>query len=239
MRLRDKLATNEAAILAHLNAVNEVATLMQNAIQRSETDGTYSAGEFGVGAMIKFIVAAIWICAVTIGAVFYSFQLAGAKADTWPEPRHARRPRLCEDRRAFGAGAEDGGIDGYFLTRLVYTVEPEKLSEAVGAGRSADHRRGLFLSLSPTRRSTSPRTTTLDLDAFRNGIRDSINKRVGEDLVHDVLVEQIDFLSKDEIRDNTIRRRTGTRRTKPARRQTAKAAPTLSAGAHAPAQRLT
>ena len=47
VRLRDKLARNEAAIRAHLNAVNEVATLIQSAIQRSETDGTYSAGEFG------------------------------------------------------------------------------------------------------------------------------------------------------------------------------------------------
>lgn len=46
-RLREKLATNEAAIRAHLNAVSEVANLMQNAIQRSEADGTYSAGEFG------------------------------------------------------------------------------------------------------------------------------------------------------------------------------------------------
>lgn len=46
-RLRDKLAANEAAIRAHLNAVNEVATLMQNAIQSAEADGTYSAGEFG------------------------------------------------------------------------------------------------------------------------------------------------------------------------------------------------
>ena len=47
VRLRDKLAKNEAAIRAHLNAVNEVATIIQSAIQRSETDGTYSAGEFG------------------------------------------------------------------------------------------------------------------------------------------------------------------------------------------------
>jgi hypothetical protein len=47
VRLRDKLAKNESAIRAHLNAVNEVATLIQSAIQRSETDGTYSAGEFG------------------------------------------------------------------------------------------------------------------------------------------------------------------------------------------------
>ena len=47
IRLRDRLADNEAVIRAHLNAVNEVATLMQNVIQHAENDGTYSAGEFG------------------------------------------------------------------------------------------------------------------------------------------------------------------------------------------------
>lgn len=46
-RLRQKLTRNEAAILAHLNAVNEVANLLKNAIQNAEADGTYSAGEFG------------------------------------------------------------------------------------------------------------------------------------------------------------------------------------------------
>jgi hypothetical protein len=47
LRLREKLVKNQAAILAHLNAVNEVAQLIQGAIQRAEADGTYSAGEFG------------------------------------------------------------------------------------------------------------------------------------------------------------------------------------------------
>jgi hypothetical protein len=47
LRLREKLAKNQAAILAHLNAVTEVAQLIQSAIQRHEADGTYSAGEFG------------------------------------------------------------------------------------------------------------------------------------------------------------------------------------------------
>jgi hypothetical protein len=47
LRLRQKLAKNEAAILAHLSAVAEVADLMKNAIQNAEADGTYSAGEFG------------------------------------------------------------------------------------------------------------------------------------------------------------------------------------------------
>lgn len=49
LRLREKLSANEAAILAHLNAVSEVATIIQDTIQRSEADGTYSANEFGKG----------------------------------------------------------------------------------------------------------------------------------------------------------------------------------------------
>jgi len=46
-RLRTKLEANEAAILAHLNAVKEIADLLQDTIERAEADGTYSAGQFG------------------------------------------------------------------------------------------------------------------------------------------------------------------------------------------------
>jgi hypothetical protein len=49
LRLREKLSRNEAAIRAHMNAVSEVAALMQEAIRNSEADGTYSAGAFGYG----------------------------------------------------------------------------------------------------------------------------------------------------------------------------------------------
>lgn len=46
-RLRQKLEINEQAILAHMNAVKEVAAMLQNAIQHAENDGTYSAQQFG------------------------------------------------------------------------------------------------------------------------------------------------------------------------------------------------
>ncbi len=49
-RLRAKLADNESAIKAHLSAVNEVARLLQDAIERSEDDGTYSTRAFGAGS---------------------------------------------------------------------------------------------------------------------------------------------------------------------------------------------
>ena len=47
VRLRKRLVENEAVLKAHLSAVGEVAALIQDAIERAEADGTYSAGEFG------------------------------------------------------------------------------------------------------------------------------------------------------------------------------------------------
>lgn len=46
VRLKQKLVANEAVILAHLSAVTEVAGLIQSAIERAETDGTYSTNAF-------------------------------------------------------------------------------------------------------------------------------------------------------------------------------------------------
>ncbi|MCV0393776.1 MAG: hypothetical protein K5872_12275 [Rhizobiaceae bacterium] len=46
-RLHGKLMINEQAIRAHMSAVNEVAQLIQNAIQNAETDGTYGSHAFG------------------------------------------------------------------------------------------------------------------------------------------------------------------------------------------------
>lgn len=46
-RLREKLASNEATIKAHLSAVGEVAGLLQQAIEEVQADGTYSISAFG------------------------------------------------------------------------------------------------------------------------------------------------------------------------------------------------
>ncbi|WP_274425794.1 hypothetical protein [Chelativorans sp. YIM 93263] len=49
LQLRETLAANESTIEAHLSAVGEVATLLQDAIEQAQADGTYSAQEFGQG----------------------------------------------------------------------------------------------------------------------------------------------------------------------------------------------
>jgi hypothetical protein len=156
--------------------------------------------------VIKFIAAAIWICAVTIGAVFYSFQTASAKLDApAPPPLLGGLDYIKTDIVSVPV-LHEGQIGGYFLTRLVYTVEPEKAAKLSVPAESLIVDKVYYNNYGNPELDLMSHET-LYLDAFRDGIRKKINEKVGEELIHEVLVEQVDFLSKDEIRDNTIRRR--------------------------------
>lgn len=156
--------------------------------------------------MIKFVAAAIWLCAVAIGAVFYSFQSASAKIDAPPPPPLLGGLDYIKTDIVSVPVLHDGQINGYFLTRLVYTVEPDKKARlSVPADALIVDQVYAYIFGNPDLDFANHET--LDLDAFRDGIRKKINEKVGEELIHEVLIEQVDFLSKDEIRDNTIRRR--------------------------------
>lgn len=156
--------------------------------------------------MIKFVFAAMWIAAVSIGSVFYSFQTNQAEDSAEETPAFLGGLDYVNTDIISVPVLREDGVVGYFLARLVYTVEPDimkKLSipaNVLIVDKVYDH---LFAN---PQIDWSNRTT-VDLDAFTDGVRDSINEEVGQTLVHDVMVEQIDFLSKSEIRDNTLRRR--------------------------------
>lgn len=156
--------------------------------------------------MIKFLAAAIWICAVTVGAVFYSFQAAGARGDG-----EAAKPLLggldyVKTDMISVPLIRDSKIGGYFLSKLVYTVEPDQMKK-LSIPAEALITDAVYTYLYSHPQVDFANKATIDLDAFRASVRDAVNKRVGAQLVSEVLIDQVDFLSKDEIRDNALRRR--------------------------------
>ena len=83
--------------------------------------------------MIKFIVAGLWICAVTIGAVIYSFQVAGARTTAEPDAALLGGLDYVKTDVLSVPVLKHGGIVGYFLTRLVYTVDPKEIKKTTTA----------------------------------------------------------------------------------------------------------
>lgn len=157
--------------------------------------------------MIKFLIAALWVSAVTVGAAFWSAQPPASAAPGEAEPPLLGGLDYVKTEVIPVPVLREGKIAGYFLARLVYTVEPEEMKKlSVPAETLITDQVYTYLYGNPQTDFTD--IEKLDVDAFRNGLRDSINKRVGETFVHEVLIDQIDFLSKSDIRDNVVRRRT-------------------------------
>lgn len=175
--------------------------------------------------MLKFVVAGIWICAATVGSIFFAFSAAApAGPEEAPAPYFGGLDYVKTDIVSIPV-VKQGGVQGYFLARMVYTVEKEKMAKlSVPAQPLIIDELYSYLYSSPEIDFTQVKT--LDLAALKTGIRDAINKKLGDTLIHEVLVEQVDYLSKTDIRDNNIRRKT----TGPAPQ--APAAPDIKAPAH-------
>lgn len=160
--------------------------------------------------MIKFIVAALWICGAALGAVYFAFQQAAAKpeikTDAPPAPLLGGLDYVRTEVMSVPV-LRDRQISGYFLARLVYTIESKKLATfSVPAEALIVDEVYSYIFGNP--QADFSDIDKFDTDAFRKGIKDALNKRVGEPVFQDVIIEQIDYLTKDEIRDNSMRRRT-------------------------------
>ncbi|MFN4272562.1 MAG: hypothetical protein ACK4F5_07100 [Aliihoeflea sp.] len=154
--------------------------------------------------MIKFAAAAIWIIVVTAGTVLFAYQSGDDQAEVDVEATLFAGLEYVKTDVISVPVIKDNAVYGYFLARLVYTAEAKRLNQMVMPPEAIIHDE-VYTHLFANPQIDFTRRDTLDLDAFRNGIRESVNQRVGEPLIRDVLIEQMDFLSKADIRDSMMR----------------------------------
>lgn len=154
--------------------------------------------------MLKLAAAAIWISAVTAGSLYLTLQ--------WPQAAVEN----VEEHRIFGGldyiradivsvpVLRSGAVDGYFLARLVYTARPIDMSR-IGVPIEALLSDEVYSYLYDNPQIDFTDRNAIDIDGFRSGLRDAINDRVGSKLIHEVLIEQMDYLRKDEVQASSIR----------------------------------
>lgn len=151
--------------------------------------------------MIKLIGTGIWICLVAFGSVYFSIQMAVKKESAEPaQPMLGGYQEIKGDIISVPV-LGDGAVQGYFLTRLSYTIDPAKIAVMTIPPQEliTDV---LYMELVGNRVIDLGNMKTFDLTKFKSGIVAALNGRLGEQVFHDVVIEQIDFLSKEDIRSN-------------------------------------
>jgi hypothetical protein len=149
--------------------------------------------------MIKLILSGLWVCLVTLASTY--------AAVSW----HTGKASKAETQKLFG-GLEsvktrmisvpivaDGAIHGYVMAQFVFTVDTnvmKRLSvkpdvflldeafKVIYGGQSIDFRH----------------FKKQDLPGLSRQIADNVNKRLGVALIDDVLVQEMNYIAKENVR---------------------------------------
>lgn len=157
--------------------------------------------------MIKFIAAALWIIIATTGAILVSFQFGSSKDETTAEAAEANAFHGLDYVQTGVISVpvfDKGRVHGYFLARLVFTAEGTRLAQ-LKLPAEALLTDQVYTQLYASPEVDFTKRDAIDLDAFREAIRTGVNERIGEPLIQEVLVQQVDYLPKSDAGSSSMR----------------------------------
>ncbi len=156
--------------------------------------------------MVKFLLIGIWTCGLLSVSVFYF--VSNQSAENQPVEKVGKYFGGLDYVKLDPVSVtiiRDKEIRGYLIIEAVFTIKQstkDKLSVPVE-----------FLLqdiIIGTMHGNADidifRLERFDVESFRKNLLDKINAKVGDNTIYDILIQKIDFISKDDVRDLNLRR---------------------------------
>lgn len=158
--------------------------------------------------MIKLIIAGLWVCLVTLGSAY--------GAVYWQTAQHPPTHESAQKSNDHGHGASggketlktrmisvpviaDGAVQGYVMAQFVFVADSKAMKEmavkpdlflldeafkTIYSGEAGDFRK----------------LKKQDLGVLVKKIGENANKRMGVNVVEDVLIQELNYIPKDRVR---------------------------------------
>ncbi len=149
--------------------------------------------------MVKIILVSLWAVLATLGS-FYGVMVwrAGAEAKVAPKELFSTLEQGKTEVVSVPM-ISNGEVQGYVLARFAYFVDGEKLKEmSIKPDVILVDEAFRLIYSSPVR--DFQRIEKYDLASLTRRLKENVNKRLGMKLVHDVLVDSINYVARSEIR---------------------------------------
>lgn len=149
--------------------------------------------------MIRILVTGLWICAITLlssyAAVYWGTGMrSNAKSDQYLEGLEYQKIRPIHVPII-----AEGAVQGYILANLVFTADASTLRSLPVPPTTFiidEAFRQIYADDSLDFRKLSK----YDITSLLKKVRATVNERLGSDIVKDILVENFNFISKDDVR---------------------------------------
>lgn len=146
--------------------------------------------------MIKLIATGVWILVVTLGGVYAAVTFGNKGANETAEV--VRPPHFVQSETVTLPVVADGKVSGYFLVRASLEVDEDALKD-VKVPVPTFLTDELYNLLVGDKVVNVKEADKFDVAAFKTRVKDGLNTRLDKPLVKQVLIEQMDFISKEEI----------------------------------------
>lgn len=148
--------------------------------------------------MIKNVIAGFWVCSVTLVSCYAALDWMAGQAppkeqELFEGLQYKKLPPLNIPIIA------DGAVQGYVVANLVFTADAKTLRE-ISVPPETFVQDETFRYIYADETLDFKRLARYDVNAMISSVKERINKRLGADIVKEILVENFNFVSKSDIR---------------------------------------
>jgi hypothetical protein len=149
--------------------------------------------------MIKILMTGVWVCIVTVGA--------SLGISYWKESHAAISSKqeyteglVYEKTKVINVPMiAEGSVQGYIVAQLVFTADAKVLRQ-LSVPPEAFVVDEAFRSIYGDQKLDFKNLARYDLARFTQTVKEQVNKRLQTDVLQDVLVQDFNYVSKDQIR---------------------------------------
>jgi hypothetical protein len=147
--------------------------------------------------MIKLVLTGIWVCAITLASVYFTVHTATAPAPT-PDASKQSQVELVKGETITVPIVKDGAVTGYFLGRMSFMMNKDMIKN-VALPLTEMTTDELFTLLVGNRMIDVTNMKAFDPQAFRDLVKKNINGHLGGDYIDQVMLEQLDYIAKEDV----------------------------------------
>lgn len=149
--------------------------------------------------MIRFILTGAWACIVTAGASFAISYWKESNAAVPPKQEYLDGLAYEKTKVINVPMIAEGNVQGYIVAQFVFTADAKVLQQ-LPVPPEAFVIDEAFRKIYGDEKLDFKNLARYDLARLTQMIRERVNKRLQADVLQDVLVEDFNYVSKDQIR---------------------------------------
>lgn len=150
--------------------------------------------------MIKLVLSGLWVCLVTLASTYAAVSWHTTRA---PEPETQKLFGGLESVRTRMISVPvvaDGAVHGYVMAQFVFTVDANVMKR-LSVKPDVFLLDEAFKTIYGGERIDFRQAKKQDLPGLSKQIADNVNKRLGVALIDDVLIQELNYITKDHVRD--------------------------------------